>query len=167
MLLDGRRIRPTQMENQSFIERGGLWVATQNVLTVAVMALAPMFRGQWTNPFTTIVGIVVFGVGGWFGIAGVRALGRNRTAYPKPLEDSTLVQSGVYGLVRHPLYSSLMFASVGWALLWASAASLAAAGALTFLLRAKAICEERWLRERYLDYAQYERRVKRFVPGVW
>jgi protein-S-isoprenylcysteine O-methyltransferase Ste14 len=60
-----------------------------------------------------------------------------------------------------------MFASVGWALLWASGAALASAGALTLVLRAKAMHEERWLRDRYPEYRHYEQRVKRFVPGLW
>jgi protein-S-isoprenylcysteine O-methyltransferase Ste14 len=70
-------------------------------------------------------------------------------------------------VVRHPLYSSLMFASAGWALLWASWAGLAATGALVLVLRAKVVREERWLRARYPEYHDYEQRVKRFVPGLW
>jgi protein-S-isoprenylcysteine O-methyltransferase Ste14 len=155
------------MSDEGFIQRGGLWIAVQHTLTLAVLALGPLFRGQWRDGITTIVGFVLFGVGGCFGIAGVRALGRNRTASPQPLADSTLVQHGVYGVVRHPLYSSLMFVSVGWAMIWGSSAALMAAGALTLLLHAKARREERWLRERYPEYRDYERRMKRYVPGVW
>ena len=154
------------MSMREFVQRGSGWVAAQNVLTVAVLVLAPMFRGPWYDT-ATVAGVVLFGAGGWLGLAGVRALGRNRTACPKPLEDSALVQHGVYAFVRHPLYSSLMFASAGWALLWASWLALVAAGALTLLLHAKAKREETWLRERYPDYRDYERRVKRFVPGIW
>lgn len=149
------------------MERGGGWVLAQNALTLAVLVLAPLFRGHWQNRALAIAGLVLFGVGGWFGVAGVRALGRNLTPYPKPLEDSTLVQCGVYALVRHPLYSSLMFASTGWSFLWASWVGLAATATLTLVLRAKAAREERWLRGRYPDYHEYEQRVKRFVPGLW
>ena len=52
-------------------------------------------------------------------------------------------------------------------MLWGSWPGLVASSALTLLLRAKAIREERWLRERYPDYRNYERHVKRFVPGLW
>lgn len=155
------------MQGNGFLQRGGWWVVAQNALTLAVLALAPLFRGQWHHTAITIAGAVLFGIGGWFGIAGVRALGRNLTVYPKPLENSKLVQHGVYALVRHPLYSSLMFASVGWTLFWRSWAALAASVALTLVLQAKAIREERWLRGRYRDYGDYQQRVKRFVPGLW
>jgi protein-S-isoprenylcysteine O-methyltransferase Ste14 len=153
--------------NNGFIHRGGWWVVVQNALTLAALLLAPLFGAQWHHTAATIIGVVLFGVGGWAGVAGVRALGRNLTPCPKPLEDSTLIQHGVYGLVRHPLYSSLMFLSVGWAMFWASWAALTASVALTLVLRAKAIREERWLRERYPEYRDYEQRVKRFVPGLW
>ena len=117
------------MSNGGFIQRGGLWVVAQSGLIFAALLLAPLCRGQWENAVTTGVGSVLFGIGGWVGIAGVRALGRNRTPYPQPLENAALVQSGIYARVRHPLYSSLMFVSFGWALGWGSGAGLAAASA--------------------------------------
>ena len=136
-------------------------------LIVLALVLAPAFRGLWYPAPRTVASVVLFAVGAWFGVAGVGALGRNRTPYPKPLDDSALVQHGVYAWVRHPLYSSLMFVSVGWALLWASWAGLVVSGVLTWLLCAKARREERWLRERYPAYRDYAQRVKRFVPGLW
>ena len=139
----------------------------QNALTLAALVLAPLVRAERQSVPEIIVGCVLLGIGGWVGIAGAHALGRNRTPYPTPLENSTLVQHGIYGFVRHPLYTSLFFASAGWALLWGSWLALGAAGALTLLLYAKAIREERWLRERYPEYREYERRVKRFLPGLW
>jgi len=155
------------MQSRGFIQRGGVWVAAQNGLTLAALLLASLFHGQWNSAAITIFGVVLFSVGGWFGIAGVRALGKNRTAYPEPMEAATLVQHGVYGRVRHPLYSSLMFASVGWALAWSSCAALVAALSLTVLLDAKARVEERWLREKFPEYAAYSQRVRRFVPWVF
>ena len=152
------------MNDDGFLQRGDHWVIAQSALLVAVVLLAPLFPWAWLNPVTTVVGVVLFVLGGGLGIAGVRALGRNRTACPQPLADSALVQSGVYARVRHPLYSSLMFASVGWALGWASWAGLAAAGALTLLLYAKATHEERWLHARYPAYRDYARRVNQFLP---
>ncbi|MCI0536607.1 MAG: isoprenylcysteine carboxylmethyltransferase family protein [Verrucomicrobiales bacterium] len=151
----------------NFLRNGGLWVLAQNVLTLAVLVLGPMFRGQTWHWSCLALGVALFVVGAVFGVTGVRALGGNRTAYPKPLEDSKLVQHGVYALVRHPLYSSLMFASAGWSLAWSSGAALVASLALAILLDAKARLEEHWLREKFPDYAAYSQRVRRFVPWVF
>jgi protein-S-isoprenylcysteine O-methyltransferase Ste14 len=152
------------MGDGGFIQRGGWWVVAQNALTLAVFALAPLFRARWKLAAISTAGGVLLSIGGCLGIAGVCALGRNLTPYPKPLKDSRLVQGGVYAVARHPPH---MFASVGWALLWASGAALVSAGVLTLVLRAKAMREERWLRDRYPEYRDYEQRVKRFVPGLW
>ena len=151
----------------SFTSRGGRWVVGQSVLMMSVIALGIIFRGQWRSAATFIPGAALFTFGGWLGIAGVRSLGLYRTAYPRPRENSTLVQHGVYGLVRHPLYSSLIFVSAGWALLWGSGAALGAALALALLLDAKARLEERWLREKFPDYASYAGRVRRLLPWIY
>jgi protein-S-isoprenylcysteine O-methyltransferase Ste14 len=155
------------MRSRDFIHRGGLWVVAQSALLLAVLVLAPAFGRAWKSRGVAALGALLFVVGGWLGLAGVRALGRNRTAYPKPLTNSALVQSGVYGVLRHPLYSSLMFASAGWALWWASWAGLAAALALAMLLDAKARREERWLRVKFPDYDAYSCRVRRFLPWIY
>lgn len=155
------------MRSNGFIQRGGWWVVAQNALTLAALLLALVFRGQWHYPALTLAGTVLLSAAGGFGIAGVCALGRNLTPYPKPLENSRLVQRGIYALVRHPLYSSLIFLSTGWALVRSSGAGLAAALALAILLDAKARREERWLREKYPDYAAYSCRVRRLLPWIY
>jgi protein-S-isoprenylcysteine O-methyltransferase Ste14 len=148
----------------SFFERGGAWVVIQFLLLTAVIVLGVAFHGDWTHVPTIATGALLFILGGYFGIAGVIVLGRNRTAYPRPCAGSELVQRGIYARVRHPLYTSLMLASVGWALMWQSGYSLMAALVLLPFFHAKAGLEERWLREKYPDYADYAKRVPRFIP---
>ena len=111
-------------------------------------------------------GAGLFGLGGYLGIVEVVVLGRNRTPYPQPREGSLLVQRGIYARVRHPLYTSVMVASVGWALIWQSAPAFIAALVLIPFFHAKARREERWLRERFPDYPDYEDRVPRFIPRL-
>jgi protein-S-isoprenylcysteine O-methyltransferase Ste14 len=148
----------------SFLERGGAWVAIQFLLMTMVIVLGVAFHGDWTHVLMIATGGLLFIVGGYFGIAGVIVLGRNRTAYPRPRVGSELVQCGIYARVRHPLYTSVMLASFGWALIWQSGSSLLAALALVPFFHAKARREERWLREMFPGYTDYARRVPRFVP---
>jgi protein-S-isoprenylcysteine O-methyltransferase Ste14 len=42
-----------------------------------------------------------------------------------------------------------------------------AALVLALFLDAKARREERWLRRQFPDYADYELKVRRFIPGVY
>lgn len=148
----------------SFLQRGGLWVVVQFALMIAVIALGLGLRGSgWGWP-ASAVGIAFFLLGGVFGIAGVVVLGRNRTPFPQPRVNSELIQRGIYARVRHPLYTSVMLISLGWALLWQSWPALVAALALIPFFHAKARREERWLAEKFSGYADYAKRVPRFLP---
>ena len=147
-----------------FIARGGAWVMAQSILMTPVIVLGVTFHGDWTRLPVIAAGAGLFVTGGYFGIAGVVVLGRNRRPYPQPREGSELVQHGVYAQVRHPLYTSVMLASLGWSLIWQSWPSFIAALVLIPFFHAKARREERWLREQFSGYADYERRVPRFIP---
>jgi protein-S-isoprenylcysteine O-methyltransferase Ste14 len=149
-----------------FLERGGLWVLGQSVLMLGVIGLAVRYPGDWTQFVLMIAGLLLFALGGIIGIAGVLALKTNRTPFPKPCENSKLVQGGIYARMRHPLYTSVILASVGWAGLWQSWPAGLAALALIPFFSAKARREERWLREKFPDYGDYERRVPRFLPRL-
>ncbi len=151
----------------SFLRKGGLWVVVQNVLTLAVVAVGPIHGARdWASPWR-VLGIVLFAVGAIFGITGVHALGRNRSPFPRPVDDHSLVQAGIYRFVRHPLYSSLIFLSFGWALVWSSGATLALGAGLAVVLDRKARLEESWLGEMYPDYSGYRRRAARLIPWIY
>jgi len=151
-----------------FSERGGMWVIAQFALMLTVIILGAVFHGDWTpkNPiFYTSAGM--FTLGGVFGVSGMIALGRNRTPFPRPRADATLIQGGIYARVRHPLYTSVMMLSLSWAGFWQSWPALLAALALIGLLAVKARREEAWLREKFPGYADYARRVPGLFPRFW
>jgi protein-S-isoprenylcysteine O-methyltransferase Ste14 len=152
--------------SNTFTGRGGIWVVVQSILMLAVILLGVLFHGDWTQTPVIVLGVGLFVVGGSFGIAGVAVLGKNRTPFPEPREGSELIQHGIYARVRHPLYTSVMLASLGWALIWQSRASFAAALTLLPFIYAKARQEERWLRNKFPGYADYARRVPRFLPRL-
>jgi len=150
-----------------FLERGGVWVLTQSVLLPALILLGVMFHGDWTRVWLIVVGGGLFALGAVFGVAGMTVLGHSRTPFPKPPEHSEFVRRGIYARVRHPLYTSVLLGSLGWALIWQSWPALTVALALIPFFAAKARREERWLREKFPDYADYAQRVPGFIPRFW
>lgn len=131
---------------------------------VAVLVSGPLdsanaWPGWWTG-----LGVLLLAVGAIVGILGAITLGRSRTIFPQPLQQSRLVRSGIYAYVRHPLYTSLMLMGVGWALFWSSWWTLGIGAGQCGLLVAKALQEEQWLRQKYRDYEAYAARVHRFFP---
>ena len=151
----------------SFLQRGGLWVLAQGTLLFVILVSSILCRGQWQSPAVTLCGAGLLLIAAGCGLAGTVSLGRNLTPFPKPSSSTTLVQTGIYSAIRHPLYTAVFCGSVGWALVWRSWPALLAALALAPLLDAKARREERWLRQQFPSMPATKRRVRRFIPWVY
>ncbi len=151
-----------------FLQRGGAWVVTQLLLMGAVVAGGLLWPGHWPiEAWWRGAAIASVAIGAVFLVGGLVALGRRLTIFPEPLPKSVLVRTGIYSVVRHPLYTSVVFCSLAWALWWQSLAALAAWSATTLFLDAKARHEERRLRKVFPEYRDYAARVKRLVPWVY
>src|SRR5262245_31682932 len=93
----------------SFLERGGLWVLGQAALMAGVVVLGLAFDGRRSWPHTwTLAGGAIMGAGGILALAGFASLRGGLTPFPKPRERARLVQDGVYSVMRHPLYTSVI-----------------------------------------------------------
>jgi protein-S-isoprenylcysteine O-methyltransferase Ste14 len=149
--------------------RGGAWVFAQFPLTLLALFAArigPTIPGAMLGPGRWI-GLGLFLTGGLLFLAGVLRLGRSLTPFPKPGEDAQLVQSGAYGLARHPIYGGGIIAMVGWALLNGGWLGILAAVVMAIFFNAKAGVEERWMVERFPEYRAYRRRVWKLIPCVY
>lgn len=147
-------------------KRGEGWVVGQ-ILLSALVALAPPSPQLAGTATVGPVGVLLMALGGGLALLSGGSLGRNLTAFPKPVEEGELVQSGLYGYVRHPIYLSLLLIAFGWALWRRSVLGLLLAALLLLFLDAKARHEERWLREQYPEYAAYQARVKKLIPWLY
>ena len=79
-----------------------------------------------------------------------------------------VISTGVYGVVRHPMYLGATLMSVGAPLLTGSLVALAVGVAMSLLLAGRAVEEERLLSRELPGYEEYRRRVRsRLIPGVW
>ena len=152
---------------EGFVQRGGLWVLAQGALLLAVTGLGITFRNNSKHIVFLLGGLLFLLASTYCGIAGVVALGRSLTPFPKPSAKTQFTQRGIYGLVRHPLYISVLCAAFGWSLLEQSWLALAVSLLLTIFFDAKARREETWLRQQFPEYANYQQRVRRFVPWIY
>jgi protein-S-isoprenylcysteine O-methyltransferase Ste14 len=137
------------------------------MLLLAVIVCGVVWRSQWRSFPVVFCGAFLLLTAVVCGIAGTVALGHNLTPFPQPSSSTRLVQNGIYGLMRHPLYTAVICGSIGWAFVWQSGPALMAALVLAPFFDAKARREEQWLRERFSEYARYEERVRRFLPWVY
>jgi len=149
--------------------RGERWFAVQVVLMVAV-ALSPFVSQIPDDGRLSIVralGMIIFVAGlALVGVGGLY-LGNSLTVFPRPKEDATLQQGGIYALVRHPIYSGVILAALGGSLSALSPLGLLLSFVLIAFFDRKSRREEIWLVEKFPEYVEYRKRVKRLIPWLY
>lgn len=147
-------------------KRGELWFLVQ-LLLFALIFFLPRVELSPFPLWLRILGLAFIAVGGVFGTAGALALGRNLSPFPRPIAGGALVTNGVYGIVRHPIYTDLILGTLGWGVFRENLPGIGLAVALFIFFDLKSRREERWLVEVYSEYAAYRRRVKKLIPWVY
>lgn len=152
--------------------RRGEWYVVAQFVLIAVVFLCPRTHPGLPAWSATLAGVATVGgalllVAGVFLLAtGVFRLGVNLTPLPYPKTQSTLVRSGPYGVVRHPIYAGLILLAYGWAFLVRGWLTLVYATTLFIFFEVKSAREERWLIEKFPEYLEYQRRVRKLIPFV-
>jgi protein-S-isoprenylcysteine O-methyltransferase Ste14 len=149
--------------------RGEGWFVLQLALMAAVVGTA--FTGVYwpdrAEGVLTVLGLIAAALGLVLLAVAVASLGAALTVLPKPRDRGGLVQSGIYRVVRHPIYGAILLIAVGWSLA-ESPLSLLPTALLAIVFDLKARLEESWLEQRYPTYAGYRARTPhRFVPGLY
>jgi protein-S-isoprenylcysteine O-methyltransferase Ste14 len=131
------------------------WPSTE----VALWHLGP--KAAWTLVATAVCGFVF----AWW--ARIE-LGRLWSSGVTRKTDHRIVTTGPYKLVRHPIYSGIIFAVLATAVMRGTAAGLFGAALIVLGLFVKARVEEGFLRSELGEqlYVAYARRVPMLVPFV-
>lgn len=149
-------------EEGQFGRRGEMWLLAQ--ISVLVLVLLPPI------PLTGLVdflGTLAITAGIVFILYGILSLGRSFFFLPHPRRNHQLVTSGMFGYVRHPVYSGLLMTCFGLAAITRNECRLALASLLWWILEQAITFEERALSEKYPEYERYKQRVKKFLPYVY
>jgi len=94
-------------------------------------------------------------------------LGRNWSSVVQVKEDHELIEQGPYAVVRHPIYTGLLLAFLGSAILVGDVRCLVGVAIIFVSFWIKLRLEERWMEDQFgAKYADYRRRTKALIPGV-
>ena len=123
----------------------------------------PLTPRGWPLPALALLGCAA-ALGAW-------ALAYNRPGNfnirPEPKASGRLVTGGPYRFMRNPMYSALLLFAAAEIVAYGDGWKIACGFALALVLLAKAMLEERGLRAHFPGYAEYARRVRRFIPRVF
>lgn len=153
--------------------RGEYWVLLQAMLMVGYLLL-PVYRPAVLEPLLQppliyavwAVAGLLFLLAALLVVRGLIDLGDSLTPLPYPRDEAELVQTGVYGLVRHPLYSGIIIAAKAYAIGQLSLSHLIATPVLFVFFNLKASREEIWLQAKHPAYTDYQQRVKKLIPWI-
>jgi protein-S-isoprenylcysteine O-methyltransferase Ste14 len=148
------------------------------LLTIALIAPAAVLLavpGSWLHwlgarflPDTTIVywlGLLIVFAGIAFAVWARTHLGRNWSGTVTVKENHELIRSGPYGIVRHPIYTGLLLAMFGTAIVSGEWRGLLAFCFLTVAFLFKLRREERFMEESFPDtYPGYRAQVPALIP---
>jgi protein-S-isoprenylcysteine O-methyltransferase Ste14 len=149
--------------------RGEGWVVLQLVFFAAIAA-AGLAGPVWSGGLriaAVAAGVVLWALGAYLMMRGLRDLRENLTPFPRPLAEARLVETGAYKLVRHPIYGGIILAAFGWGLATASPLALVAAFALAVFFDLKSRREELWLCAQFPGYPAYRARTRRLLPWIY
>ena len=163
-----RRIRGGPAVETRMVQKvvmGGLWLSLAAMLVVSALD----HRFGWSPVPTAIclVGDVLVAVG--LGVTMLVVIQNSHAAATiRVEEDQKLVSTGLYGLVRHPMYTANVITMVGIPLALGSYWGLVFVLPGVIVLASRIRDEEKLLQEELDGYREYKQKVRyRLVPLMW
>jgi len=137
-----------------------LLVGTQLVLLVYLAASGPVLPYAWP--------LVLIASGVMLGLWSVFAMRVSRwSMFPEPHPEASLVTSGPYRWIRHPMYTSVLIVTSGWVAANPTPLRGLAWLALIAVLVFKLFREERLWAQKIDSYGTYQRSSWRLFPGIF
>jgi protein-S-isoprenylcysteine O-methyltransferase Ste14 len=136
-------------------------VALLGSFMMTAVAIAPMSE---TPNALTVIATVIMVSGTLITAAALLFLRRSFSITP---EARQLVTSGMYSLVRHPMYLGEILGSLGMVLAAVSPFTVAIFTVFVLLQVRRMDYEERILEQAFPDYRLYKQQTPRLIPGVY
>lgn len=151
--------------------KGEWYVVVQFILFAFIAFFSPdiSMAGWWDRlePILYYPGLIISLFATIIVILGLIHLGRNLSIFPHPKDDAELVETGVYALIRHPIYSGLILLVTGYGLMMVNIILLIYGVLLFIFFEFKTKREEKYLNMKFPKYSSYQARVKKLIPFIY
>jgi|OM-RGC.v1.023677182 protein-S-isoprenylcysteine O-methyltransferase Ste14 len=137
-------------------------------LLIALLLLSPRQEAPYggASGVVGIIGLGLIATGSGVLLISFLGLGNSLTAMPTPKDNGTLVTTGIYSRVRHPIYFGILVMSFGVMLDAGYWPQVIIVMLMYVLFTNKAEFEETMLIARYPQYKKYAERTPRFFPRL-
>jgi protein-S-isoprenylcysteine O-methyltransferase Ste14 len=154
-------------EKKSIVETGSMVVFFLFFYALIRFKIGALDINGMIQIVLVIFGLLMIIVGCTINIMGRLNLGKNWANQVKIYDTQTLVKTGMYGIVRHPLYASIMLMFYGACLVHPNYLAFLA-NTLIFIpfMYYRARQEEVLLSATFKDYSLYQKEVGMFFPNL-
>ena len=122
--------------------------------------LIPQKQLIQVNTFSYLMGVLIIIIAFIIMLFAIKDLGKNLSPFPRPINNSNLVTTGIYRFTRHPMYYSLIFISIGVFIIKLSFYYLFLTISLALIIKFKIALEEKYLINKFKNYLLYKNEVK-------
>jgi len=115
-----------------------------------------------------LAGLIFIIAGSALGFVAIWQMRKSRLSIlPEITKGATLINSGLYSVIRHPMYLAVILASLGLAINSNSYLSIVILFILVIDLFFKSNREEKLLEKEFIEYAIYKKKTNKIIPGVY
>jgi protein-S-isoprenylcysteine O-methyltransferase Ste14 len=169
-IVAARDVKPTRWHepatSRAYVRIAGLLAALLLILPERLPATLNRHFIPTTVPIVWAGTILVAG-GLAFAVWARLHLGRNWSATVTVKEDHTLIRTGPYRYVRHPIYTGLLLAFAGTALAIGEWRGILAFAIVLFAYMRKAQIEEERMSATFPEYEEYRHTTSALIPFVY
>jgi protein-S-isoprenylcysteine O-methyltransferase Ste14 len=140
-----------------------LFVGIQLLLFITYI-IAPNYIKLNLHTFHSIAGLAITIIGFVIILVAILQLNVNLSPFPTPTKNGSLLKTGVYKYVRHPIYSGILMAAAGFSFYSNDGCRILITLALLLLFYFKSNYEEKLLKKQFSDYAVYMLKTGKFFP---
>lgn len=170
MMVKNRDLLRSRLNAKEQQQEQGLVVKLSGVMFVAGFVVAGLgVRFDWHRlPVGVAIGAAIVFLAGYILYAEVL---RENTYLSRTIEvqpDQKVIDTGLYSIVRHPMYSATLLLFLSMPLVLGSIYSFIIFMAYPFIIALRIKHEETFLEKELTGYREYKQKVKyRLIPYVW
>jgi protein-S-isoprenylcysteine O-methyltransferase Ste14 len=137
---------------------------------LVAIQLACLVYLLWFHPWKAVrIDLQIWELSGIFiAISGLIGLGWfSFSVFPEPRTKARFVRSGIFAFIRHPMYAGVLTttATLVWQFFSWDRVVCWLLLVLVFVIKIR--IEEKELRIKFPEYAEYEKETNRLIPFVW
>ena len=170
MMIKNPKLLASRLDAKEKQKEQGLVIKLSGLMFILGFVLAGLdFRFKWFQlpPVISYVASVIF-ILSYLMWAEVLRENTYLSRTIKVLEGQNVVDSGLYGIIRHPMYSATIILFLSMPLILGSLISFFIFLLYPVLIIIRIINEEKLLEKELIGYSEYKKKVKyRLIPFIW